>query len=132
MRDFICKTSDSEKGFDFIDEKDLASFLKLMSFIKKRGVDKFVISIKEYKKTTSTEKQINFINIMIDKISKESGQDFQSVKKELIGMKSSKSDLEDMTYQEIDLFINEIIIFSRDFFNIDINIDENNIIRFNE
>lgn len=114
-------------GFDengkpkFIDKQDRASFKKLLSFMKERGVKKFVMTIQDYNGGITTENQVNLWNFIKGFISDETGNDVKTIEETL---NNTGKQVEDMTNQEFNSLLDYSFSVSKEYFNMNIHINK--------
>lgn len=115
----------NEKGKPtFLDEKDRAAYRLLLSSIKKSN-DIFVMKIEIYQGGRATGKQKQLYNVLIDMIAKYSGNDTSTIEETLLSnFKKEKITFNDFNNEIFNEFIEWTIVFCNDFFDLNININE--------
>lgn len=125
MKDFLMKFDDKGK-IAFVDEKDRAAYRLLLSSLKRNGIFKFKMSIDVWKNETISDKQKRLFKVLIDMISKESGNDIQTIEQTLISNFShTKKDILEFNNEDFNSFLEWIIIFCNDFFNLNVSFNDN-------
>ncbi len=124
MKSFICKIND-DLSVDFIDKKDKAVFERLLSSIKATGRDKFkvVIELVEHSKKPS-HARIKLLKVMFSKIADISGNDYSTVKETIVHNNLPGKDLSELTDREFNDFLEKVILFANDFFNLNVKFNE--------
>ena len=114
-----------EKGNPtFFDEQDRAAYRLLLSSIKKSN-DIFVMKIEIYQGGRATGKQKQLYNVLIDMIAKYSGNDTSTIEETLLSnFKKEKITFNDFNNEIFNEFIEWTIVFCNDFFDLNININE--------
>lgn len=132
MKSFIFKIQENGKA-DFIDEKDRAVYKRLLSSIKASGRDKIKITIELVEKPKINEHQINLFKVLIVQICRESGMDYSTVENTLVSNLLYGKTISELTNQEFSDFLEEVIIFCNEFFNLNVSFNEQtNLIDINK
>jgi hypothetical protein len=103
----------------FVDKKDKESFNGLLSFIKNRGVETFVMSIEESKPISINQNQIKLWKTIVNLISMESGNDLQTVEHTLNVMKIPVSEMDNNTFNNL---LNHAFVVCEEYFNVSISL----------
>lgn len=119
MKDFIMKVTPI--GVDFLDEQDKAQYLGLISLMREKGIDKFVMRIEEHKKRTS-QKQVNLWNALVSMIHLETGNDYNTINQTL--NKTGKN-VSEMNNEEFNTLLNNTFSTVYEYFGINLTINKN-------
>jgi hypothetical protein len=123
MKEYLMKFNEKGKP-TFLDEKDRAAYRLLLSSIKKSN-DIFVMKIEIYQGGRATGKQKQLYNVLIDMIAKYSGNDTSTIEETLLSnFKKEKITFNDFNNEIFNEFIEWTIVFCNDFFDLNININE--------
>jgi hypothetical protein len=123
MKEYLMKFNEKGKP-TFLDEKDRAAYRLLLSSIKKSN-DIFVMKIEIYQGGRATGKQKQLYNFLIDMIAKYSGNDTSTIEETLLSnFKKEKITFNDFNNEIFNEFIEWTIVFCNDFFDLNININE--------
>lgn len=133
MKSFIYKIQD-DGSVDFLDKQDKAAYERLLSSIKRSGRNKFKVIIQLLDEGKSlSESQKNLFNVLIDKISDYSGNDFNTVRETLVKNILVNKDVDDLNHSEFNGFLEAIIVFCNDFFNLNVSFNsETNYVEINK
>lgn len=132
MKSFIFKIKENGKA-DFIDEKDRAVYKRLLSSIKNSGRDKIRITVELVETSKTNENQMKLFRVLIGQISKESGSDYSTVETTLVNNLLHGKLVSELTNQEFSDFLEQVIIFCNEFFNLNVSFNEQtNLIEINK
>lgn len=120
MKTFVFKIENGKS--DFIDSKDKAAYRRLILLLESKGIKKFKIVVETLDDYGNlSESQLNLFMVLVSKISEFSGNDRGTVRttleKNLIG---NNKRVEDLSKSEFSDFIEEAIVFSNEFFDMNI------------
>jgi hypothetical protein len=126
MKDFIFR-QESEGVIVFNDEKDRKVYEAFLSNIYRKDKNLLLVVTISIKEKKTTEKQIQLWRILVDLIAKESGNDGKTIEETLINHNTSvRKKAEDMTNEELQNLLEKSVLFSQDFFGINIQLNDNN------
>lgn len=126
MKDFIFR-QESEGVLVFNDEKDRKVYQAFLSNLYKIDSKMLLVVTFTIKEKKTTQSQIQLWKILVDLISTGTGNDVNTVEETLINHNSSiRKKVEDMTNEELQNLLEKSILFSQDFFGINIQLNDNN------
>lgn len=132
MKSFIFKIQENGKA-DFIDEKDRAVYKRLLSSIKNSGRDKIRITVELVETSKTNENQMKLFRVLVVQVSKESGSDYSTVETTLVNNLLHGKLVSELTNQEFSDFLEQVIIFCNEFFNLNVSFNEQtNLIEINK
>lgn len=128
MKSFLMKF-DKSGNVTFVDEKDRAAYGRLLSSIssKNGGIEKarFEMVIRLPESKDINKNQINLFKVLISIIRKETGNDFDMIYNTLIENHfGSIINIESISTKEFSDFFESTLIFSREFFGLNITYNE--------
>ena len=113
---------DNEGKPVFVDKNDRNAFRAFLSYIRNKGVQKFLMTIEETKDITSSEGQVKLWKVVVNLVSIESGNDFETVDQTL---NRSKIPIEDMTNTQFNELLNSAFLLCIEYFNVELTISDN-------
>lgn len=126
MKSFVFK-QESEGVIVFNDEKDREVYNTFLSNIYNKDKNLLLVITISIKEKKTTQSQIQLWKILVDLIANESGNDGNTVEETLINHNTSIcKKVEDMTNEELQNLLEKSILFSQDFFGINIQLNDNN------
>lgn len=124
IKSFVIRINE-DGSYTFVDKKDEEAFKRTLSFLNKnKNIKTLELSLKTTEEN-STDKQINFFNLLCRKISLESGDDYMYIKALLLNNSGFKL-IEEVPKEEFQPIIDKTIFLAKEYFNIDISINPNN------
>lgn len=120
MRKYLMTFDENGKPV-FVDKKDRSAYKALLSFIRSKGVNRYVMSIEEEKIKTTSDNQKNLWNVIVNLISMESGNDKQTINQTL---NRSKIPVEDMNNEQFNNLLNNAFILWLEYFNVELSISQ--------
>ena len=112
-------------NYQFIDKKDEEAFKRTLSFLSKtKNIEKLELCIKSIEEDP-TEKQFKFLRILFRKIAEESGEDYSSIKQNII-QRLGYQDLDDVPKEKVNELIELSIYIAKEYFNLNVHINPNN------
>lgn len=118
----------NEDKISFVDSDDRAVFKRLLSSFKSKGISQYKITVESIDEQNLTEKQVRLFKVLIYRIAKKTGNDFDIVEKTLVEEFLPGKNINTFSKSEFSDFMNWVVPFCADFFSIEIGIDKNGFI----
>jgi hypothetical protein len=121
MRKYLMKFNDNGKPV-FVDENDRGAYRALLSFIRSKGIQRFIMSIEEDKINTTSDNQVTLWNVVVGLISFESGNDRATIEQTINRTGIAVSDMDNLQFNEL---LNNSFILCQQYFNVELTIAKN-------
>ena len=126
MIDFVMK-QESEGVLVFNDEHDGKVYETFLSNIFNKDKNLLLVVTISIKEKKTNDKQILLWKVLVDFIAKESGNDGKTIEETLIKNNSMvMKKPEDMTNEELQNLLEKSLLFSQEFFGMNIQLNDNN------
>lgn len=120
MKEYVMKFTGSGDKYDFNDKEDRNSFRGFLSFMKNKGVEKFVMVIKPYSDSV-TNKQENLWAFITSFVARETGNDIKTVEETI---NSENRDVSEIDKEEFQILIEKAFSICKEFFNVELEINK--------
>lgn len=122
---------DEDNKSSFVDKDDRAVMKRLLSSLREKGVKQFKMTIEPIDNESLTDKQKSLFKLIVVKIAEYSGNDYKTVEKTLLESFLQKNHIENFSKKDFSDFMNWVVPFTNEFFDLGISVDKNGFITVN-